>query len=1060
MRKNLLFRFIAVVAMLIPISAMSQTINSFPYSEDFESFATGGTSCTSTSALGNGWTNIGLRDWLPDANGTSSNPTGPQSGDHTTGGGKYLYTESSSPCSAGGPSNVWELMSPTIDLTGTNDIQFTFWWHAFGQSMGNLHIDLTSDGGATWTNDIVPSMTDNQDLWQQITVSLGAYTGLVNVRLRHEGNTSFWADMAVDDILIFDLLQNDAGVSAFTNPLVPTCTFNDSVSVDVTNFGTDTLTSATINWSWNGVPQTPIAWTGSIPPGGSLNTFLGTVVYAAGDDLSAWTSLPNGVVEIPSGNGNDTTSILGLQTGLSGIKTIGGTAPDYADFASAISDLNTFGVCGPVIFDIRDGVYNEQLTLTGLSSMDSTKTVTFRSENGDPSLVSLEYASSGSADNWVVSLDAAPHFRFENITLENTGTSFMRVFDFLGGNYDINVEGCNLIAPVTNSTSNLRCVIWSGNGTIDNGIHFMNNRIEGGSYGAYWYGTNSTTFEFDVVFDGNTFVDNYYRGLHLYYNNGAIIKDNVFEGTSAYNFRTAIYTFYATGAPQITGNIVRGAGTSGWDEGLYMSQGGGNNANHALIANNMFQTGWAGSTGTLYGMYLASSGYVDIYHNSVLCASGGSNSRALFATSGGEVEVMNNIFANYTAGYAIYAGNSFTISNSNHNVLYSPGGNIGFFGGAQQTLADWQNAAAFDANSIDYNPNFASSFDLHVCNDSIGNQGTPLSMITMDVDGQPRDAATPDMGADEFSGLSGSFLGSDIAVCTGDSVQLFAGSPSDTILWSTGDTTSTIWVSTPGSYTVSVQGACGSGTDAIVVSASAVNYAGYVAATDIEFCNGDSVILYSTQMADTYSWTGGSTNDSLTVTTGGTYTLDITDACGSGSEAITVTMNDVPTAAFTQSVSYFTTQFTDASMSSGNTTYAWDFGDGNTSTMQNPTHIYSNSGMYYATLTVTNDCGTMTFGDTVNIAIASIDELIANGDVSIYPNPSNGDFTIDMQVLAASNVTIRVENMLGALVHETTPTIVEGVYSETIELGNVEAGVYFVEVTAGDNTLVKKLVIE
>ncbi len=49
-------------------------------------------------------------------------------------------------------------------------------------------------------------------------------------------------------------------------------------------------------------------------------------------------------------------------------------------------------------------------------------------------------------------------------------------------------------------------------------------------------------------------------------------------------------------------------------------------------------------------------------------------------------------------------------------------------------------------------------------------------------------------------------------------------------------------------------------------------------------------------MADTYQWSGGSTstNDSTYATTGGAYTLAITDACGSGTETITLTMNDAP----------------------------------------------------------------------------------------------------------------------------------------------------------------------
>ena len=40
--------------------------------------------------------------------------------------------------------------------------------------------------------------------------------------------------------------------------------------------------------------------------------------------------------------------------------------------------------------------------------------------------------------------------------------------------------------------------------------------------------------------------------------------------------------------------------------------------------------------------------------------------------------------------------------------------------------------------------------------------------------------------------------------------------------------------------------------------------------------------------------------------------------------------------------------------------WAWDFGDSNTSTAQNPTHVYAAGGTYTVTLTVTNSAGTST----------------------------------------------------------------------------------------------------
>ncbi|MDB0063172.1 PKD domain-containing protein, partial [Crocinitomicaceae bacterium] len=224
----------------------------------------------------------------------------------------------------------------------------------------------------------------------------------------------------------------------------------------------------------------------------------------------------------------------------------------------------------------------------------------------------------------------------------------------------------------------------------------------------------------------------------------------------------------------------------------------------------------------------------------------------------------------------------------------------------------------------------------------------------------------------------------------------------------------------------------------------------------------DSVLLTGSQMADTYQWSGGSssTNDSTYATTGGAYTLAITDACGSGSETITLTMNDVPVPSFTSTLSYLTATFTNTSATGPNPTYLWDFGDGNTSTMANPGNIYNVSGPYTVTLTITNDCGSSTFTDSILLTVAGIDELLVNGDVNVFPNPSNGEFTVDMELISNSNVSFRVENLVGAIVYETKSIIIDGAHSETISIGNVPTGVYFVNIQVGENNLVKKLIIE
>lgn len=69
--------------------------------------------------------------------------------------------------------------------------------------------------------------------------------------------------------------------------------------------------------------------------------------------------------------------------------------------------------------------------------------------------------------------------------------------------------------------------------------------------------------------------------------------------------------------------------------------------------------------------------------------------------------------------------------------------------------------------------------------------------------------------------------------------------------------------------------------------------------------------------------------------------------------------NTPPTANFTASCTDLTCDFTDTSTDSGGSvvSWSWDFGDGNSSTAQNPSHMYATAGQRTVTLTVTDNGG-------------------------------------------------------------------------------------------------------
>ncbi len=107
-------------------------------------------------------------------------------------------------------------------------------------------------------------------------------------------------------------------------------------------------------------------------------------------------------------------------------------------------------------------------------------------------------------------------------------------------------------------------------------------------------------------------------------------------------------------------------------------------------------------------------------------------------------------------------------------------------------------------------------------------------------------------------------------------------------------------------------------------------------------------------------------NPSYSCSTAGSHTVGLKvtdDHNATDADSTTVNVNSPPTADFTYSPTSPTTQdsiqFTDQSSDPDGTvdSWDWDFGDGNTSTTQNPTHQYGSDGTYTVTLTVTDENG-------------------------------------------------------------------------------------------------------
>lgn len=144
----------------------------------------------------------------------------------------------------------------------------------------------------------------------------------------------------------------------------------------------------------------------------------------------------------------------------------------------------------------------------------------------------------------------------------------------------------------------------------------------------------------------------------------------------------------------------------------------------------------------------------------------------------------------------------------------------------------------------------------------------------------------------------------------------------------------------------------------------------------------------------TGSWNNGApagANVSVSPTTTTTYTYTVTDACNSqtrtSSETVTVIRPDFTTNDATQCLDGNTLNFTNTGASGGTVSHYWTFGDGNTSTSENPSHTYGAAGNYSVTHYV--------------IFTASACTTNATAAVTIFPEPSIS-VNVDQQVVCAN----------------------------------------------------------
>ncbi|MEY3051895.1 MAG: hypothetical protein RLY31_1680 [Bacteroidota bacterium] len=173
------------------------------------------------------------------------------------------------------------------------------------------------------------------------------------------------------------------------------------------------------------------------------------------------------------------------------------------------------------------------------------------------------------------------------------------------------------------------------------------------------------------------------------------------------------------------------------------------------------------------------------------------------------------------------------------------------------------------------------------------------------------------------------------------------------------------------------------------------------------FCQGGNVVL-SAPAGFSYAWSNGATTKDVTVTTGGNYSVTITNArgCTAVADPVAVVVNPAPAANFNFTVNGATVVFTNTS--SGANTYSWNLGDGETTTAPSLSHTYSAAGSYTVCLTATSSAGCEDTECKTITGVQNPTVVIVNADIT-----SNTTWTNDnIYVLQGGCIYVRDNSVL------------------------------------------------